>query len=446
VTGSGHIEWVKTFTVGTVMGASNDNQLMMVDAQGRLTIATSFLGEADFGSGKFVSQHQAIGGDGSDVVIAQLDASGNPAWSQAWNGTGWNAPVRMEADASGNVYLAVEYGHSLMSGGLINVGGQQFQGDEYADVLFARIDPAGQVAWAKSFGGTPRNLPNGLAVDGAGNAFLMMIHNLASSGIDFGQGYIHGDSFFIRFDPSGTSVWSRPGTADGKGEVFDVHLNPTGMLEASAFVWDEPTDLGGGQLLEPGVYLATYDTDGNYVAAQMLMSGSLSASFSGIDDSGNRIFLAEPGVGTVDFGGGPMSDHSTERFLVAYDATGALRWMKNLGDARVQQVRVSPGGDVLVVGHVEKTLVGLGEPLEIQNKPSVNGNSFAARLDKEGNTVWAALYGCAEMRSAAFGPDGAAYIGVELRGYVHDGLLDLGFGSAPVPDENNRRLVVKFAP
>jgi hypothetical protein len=46
------------------------------------------------------------------------------------------------------------------------------------------------------------------------------------------------------------------------------------------------------------------------------------------------------------------------------------------------------------------------------------------------------------------GTDGAAYLGVELRGYsVDDGLLDLGFGSAPVADERERRLVVvKFAP
>src|SRR2546429_460101 len=81
------------------------------------------------------------------VYVLQMNAQ-NWNWAKSTFATGNELPSASVTDAAGNLYVTGTFEDSSITFGsftLVNQGGY--------DIFFVKYDPAGNIIWAKSFGG-----------------------------------------------------------------------------------------------------------------------------------------------------------------------------------------------------------------------------------------------------------------------------------------------------
>src|SRR5262249_45829093 len=154
----------------------------------------SFQGTATFGNISLTSASD-------ENFLAQLDGNGTFQWAHALVDSG--DPTGLAFDGSGNVYVAggVTGTAHLGSTALTSAG-------DY-DILVAQLNRAGDVQWARSFGGSKFDYANGLAVDGSGNVYLAGdFEGTANFGTaTFTSGGF--DGFLMKLDSTGTVTWAK---------------------------------------------------------------------------------------------------------------------------------------------------------------------------------------------------------------------------------------------
>lgn len=264
---------------------------------------------------------QPLGGVG--MGIWKLDSSGSVAWmSQADEGDGLGICV----DGAGNSYVAgwfsgtATFGEGEANETTLTAGGT-------SDGFLAKYDGTGFLVWAKQNLSTAGSQASSIAVDGAGNSYVSGWF----LGTTFGPGEanettptsIDGttDAYVAKYDELGNLAWVKhhggPTHVDF-GEDVAVDNKGNSFVTGSSFRFitfapgeaDETTIFPGeGQF----VYVAKYDTDGDWVWATIALSDELQFSAlmvgSGIsvDDAGT-IHVAGAFVGSTTFGAGEANE------------------------------------------------------------------------------------------------------------------------------------------
>jgi hypothetical protein len=137
-----------------------------------------------------------------------------------------------------------------------------------------------------------------------------------------------------------------------------------------------------------------------------------------VDGSGN-IILTGAFVGTVDFGGGPLTSgdiHYPDVFLAKFDAAGNHLWSRRFGNG----FNLSPdawvagdgSGNVVFTGSFTGTVSLGGDPLTSAG----SSDFFVAKFDDAGTHVWSKSFGDLEVqRPASVATDGSDNIVVAGR-------------------------------
>lgn len=140
----------------------------------------------------------------SDVLLARVDAEGNPLWARNYGAAGPD-----EAYASTH---ASDRGYVLA--GAYSVSGDR----SAADVLLLKVDPDGRLEWAKAFGGSGSSYAKSV-VGTRDGGYAFVAHTDA-----FGAGA--DDILLMKTDASGNAQWSRTIGGDKDDE-------PTMLVETS---------------------------------------------------------------------------------------------------------------------------------------------------------------------------------------------------------------------
>ncbi len=102
--------------------------------------------------------------------------------------------------------------------------------------------------------------------------------------------------------------------------------------------------------------------------------------------------------GTVDFGGGPLSNvEHGDIFLAKFDSTGAHMWSAVYGDSGFDEgtsVAFDDSGNTILTGHFWKSADFGGGPHVCTGV----FDAFLARFDTAGNHLWSEHYGDAEYQ------------------------------------------------
>jgi hypothetical protein len=142
--------------------------------------------------------------------------------------------IQIAVDAAGNVYSSGSFTGTL-----------NFTSPNYVtsygdyDVYVAKHDAAGNFLWAKRMGNTDVEACNAIALDGAGNVYIMGkfsgtvdfdpnagTHNLTTAG--------QVDAFVLKMDPAGNLIWVRQmGGSNTTGQWIVLHDN--GRVSVSGF-------------------------------------------------------------------------------------------------------------------------------------------------------------------------------------------------------------------
>lgn len=318
------------------------------DSDGNVYTCGTYYDTFDFDPGPDTLPLNSTGTGG--IFITKLNPEGNLVWANLQNGDNLLFGGTITLDAAGNLYSIGSFQGNLdcdPGPGVFTLSTSPSR----TDVFVSKIDPAGDLIWAKKMGGAGDDYAREITVDAAGNVFTLGVFE-GTADFDPGVG-IH----FI--------------TAVGLQDYFISKLDVTGK-----FVWAKR--LAGGIPSSPH-YFNSADTDpeGNF-------------------------YLAGAYADTLDFDPGPgvfelkTPDYVYRAFVLKLDPMGNFLWVKDMGgensSCRVKGMELDADGNILMVGTYWGE-VDLDPGPGTANFSTINTLEFLVKLDPQGQLVWARSMG-----------------------------------------------------
>ncbi|WP_181198305.1 nucleotide-binding protein [Enhygromyxa salina] len=277
---------------------------MALDAQNNIILTGTFTGTTDFGVDEFVSLGQR------DAFVAKLNRdTGAPTFAMQIGGEGDDYGFGVDIDQNGDVVIAGRFGASL------EVGDQMLTHVGELDIYVARLDGAGQVLWAKSFGGSGVDEVHDLRLQQNGDIVLL---GAISDSVDFGGGFLTSagvrDIFLASLDGQGNHLWSASyGDAldqfetDGTESWLTLALGPNGDIHVGGSLYGVVNFGGDSPLVamndKPDAFHAQFSASGDYIGGWSF--GGTGSDF-GLDiavaDSGHVVQVGRSRGKHVDFG------------------------------------------------------------------------------------------------------------------------------------------------
>jgi hypothetical protein len=353
-----------------------------------------------------------------DVAVHAIDRpvrDATPGLPVVWSKTYSNCQYGgVAVDARGNVFLATTCG-----------------GQSSPSVLLASFDRAGQARFSSTYPGCL--VQRGPALDAAGNVFLTGGY---PSPTTIGGGALPGCGVFLAsFTGDGQHRFSKGFAAAGDSKSCvsqgravatdaegSVYL--TGMLRGEA-------DLGGGATSTVSdesfdLLLAGFSGSGKYRFAQRVggVGQALEPRGLAVDPAGD-LHVAGFFIGTVDFGGGPLSSAGHYVFLAGFDASGQPRFSRSFAGASPgygAPVAADRAGNSWLTGDLKQaTDFGGGQ---------LAGSAYLASFGPSGeHRLSRSFSGAGDGNALAVDRSGNVYVA----GFFRD-RIDLGGGPLVSPD------------
>jgi hypothetical protein len=239
----------------------------------------------------------------SDIFVSKLNAGGNFVWARSMGGTSSDGASALALDSAGNVYTTGEFWGTAdfdPGAGTYNL---TLAGDR--DIFVSKLDSSGGCVWAKSIGGTERDVGTGIAVDSADNVYTA---GRFEGTVDFDPGAgrynltsaRYYDTFVSKLDSSGDFVWAKRmgGTESDVGRGIAVD--------------------SAGNVYTTGEFRGTVDFDPGPGTYNLTSAGSAEIFVSKLDSSGNFVWAKSMGGTSSDKGYGIAVDSAANVYTTGY--------------------------------------------------------------------------------------------------------------------------------
>lgn len=318
-------------------------------------------------------------------------ACGGPLWSVV---VGDGADQRANAvahDSGDNVLLGGSFAGTVdFGGGALSSAGQN-------DVLIAKLNAAGALIWAKSFGDASDQTLTAVAADPQDS--VLAVGSFAGT-VGFGGASLVSsgltDVFVVKLNSAGVHSYSRRfgdfAAQSASGLVVDAVGN---ALISGRFAGT--LNFGGAPLVSAGAddaYILKLNPFGNFVWAKRFGDASTQSAEGVAVDTTNAVIVVGTFQGTVDFGLGPVtSAGGTDIFVLKLDSAGNAVWLKTYGDAADQSVSdvATDSANAVVFGGSFAGSVSFGGATHTANGVDL----YVAKLDSAGTFVWSLQDGAA---------------------------------------------------
>jgi hypothetical protein len=382
------------------------------DAAGNEYVTGYFSGTATFGS-------TTLNAATESSYVAKVDTKGNFLWATQIGGSAATPAIpAIAVDGSGNVYVAGNFAGTASFGSttLTSAGG--------SDIYICKLDPNGNVLWARQAGGTAGDDPAAIAVDPSGNVFV--------SGM-----FDEGGSATVTATFGSTSLTAQCSNLQGVAPLFLTKLDTNGN-----FLWAEQL-LGGNDGNTSGM---VGDSSGNmYLGGGGSFQGSSNSCWiEKVDPNGNVVWaqgtsrpmfadavFQDPTTGATSLYASIWPSASLPTDIEKLDASsGAVLWSEAVGaptnsvggtGVRGRAVAVDASGNVYVAGQFSGT--GDFDPGSGTAGLSSNGAVILYKLDPSGNFLFAQSMGGIIASSLALDSSGNIYTAGSFQG---TGTFDTG--------------------
>ena len=351
-----------------------------------------------------------------------------------WAGLLWPAPAGAGA-ISWTVQFGTRYpddanGLAIDPAGNLYVIGQtsgELPGQKAVgmiDCFVRRIDPTGREVWTRQFGSPERDIPKGVALDDAGNVYVVGQTFGSLPGQSSAGGW---DAFIRKYNPAGGEVWTRQFGGGGAESAAAVRIDHAG----NAYV------VGGTRAALPGqtnigdydAFIVKFDAGGN--TAWVHQFGTVNEDYAmavALDANGDPVVAGE----TSGLLAGAAGAGGLDGFVREYDPAGNVVWTRQFGssaDDYAVAAAVTPGGDVLVAGTTLGTLPG-------QTSKGAS-DAYLVAYNGKGGDLWARQFGTSgedDAEAIAFDTAGhtfvAGRVGTALPGATSSGGTDAFLAAA----------------
>ncbi|HLP76507.1 MAG TPA: SBBP repeat-containing protein, partial [Candidatus Paceibacterota bacterium] len=311
----------------------------------------------------------------SSLFIAKFNSNGGLVWlrSSDTNTHAISNPF-ISVDGSANVFVTANFS------GTNGIAGTNLVSQGSTDILLAKFDTNGNLLWIKQSGGSGLDTAGSVALDKAGNAYLL--GNTRSTDATFGsftfsvQG-TSGDQDVIvaKFNPSGTVLWAKQfgGTDIENGR--SIALDNTGNIFVTGDFYGTTFPIGTNTLVNSGIasalFIAKLDAAGNPLWANTAHGDYTDSSMGvAVDFLGNSYIagffqssklIFNPTVTLTNSAQTSFAD--ADAYVAKYDATGNLLWATRsvgMNDQRAYSIAVDSAANAYFTGWTQGTNVVFG--------------------------------------------------------------------------------------
>jgi len=264
----------------------------------------------------------------------------------------------------------------------------------------------GKPVWQAGFGGPGTDVPKGIAVNAAGEAFVVGYFegeiDFGGDGPKLGKRTSAGksDAFLAKIGADGKLLWAQTWGAAREDVANSVAVKGDKVVVAGAFL--DSITLAGQTKKSAGsddLYIASFDKDGN---AEWMWTGG------GIDSDGVNAIAAMPDGGWVI--GGSFTDAidisvgskqvpvkskgGTDALLIKLAADGNTEWVKTFGgnyNDSVRHIGVDANGNIFIEG-IFKDVANWGGG-ELKAGGGKDDDVVLAKYDTNGDHQWSQRFG-----------------------------------------------------
>jgi hypothetical protein len=313
-------------------------------------------------------------------------------------------------DAAGNSYVTGSFENTIRFGSTV-LSSEWSNGKPSCDVFVAKLDSAGRWTWAVSGGGSFFARGADVAVDAAGNCYVLGSFEdtvrLGSTVLSskWSEGKPERDAFVAKLDSTGRWLWATAVGSDILSWGGGISADGAGNCYITGTLGEELT-LGSTTLTPKGgdhedVLVARLDSAGKWLWAVSVGGTSWDRAGQGIavDAEGAATITGQFrgevrfGATTLDASLGVFGDF-TDLFVAKLDSTGTWRWARSLGGightARGEDIAVDSAGNSYVTGRFSGE-VTIG-PTTLKSSVSYP-DALIAKLDRTGRWLWGTSVG-----------------------------------------------------
>lgn len=383
------------------LGPSIDEaHALTVDGNGNCIIAGSYCSDSiAFASYTFHNARTNPIVATYDVFVAKYNASGNLLWAMSLGSGEDDKAWGVASDAAGNCYVTGSFASDTITFGtttFYNTGTGLT-----LDIFLIKIDPSGNILWAKSYAGSDTESGMDVGVDASGNC--LMTGYFYSTTITIGINILNNNSgnsamFVTKIDPAGNVLWaeSAAGTSNGVVPIalaLDANGNcfVSGEFQCPSLTIGPSTIAAGGYTF---AFIAKYNTNGSALWATAIEAES--GHDIGTDAAGNCYVTGWYVGPTATFGTTTLynSSNLSEFYLAKYDQSGNILWAKGAAGVSFDaghSLCVDNSGNCYVTGTFYPPSI-LFDTLLLNNSGS-SGDIFVVKFDNTGTAIWATSAG-----------------------------------------------------
>ena len=239
-----------------------------------------------------------------DLILIKYNSSGTRQWTQQFGSSGSDYARGISLDSSGNIYVVGD-----TSGGL---GSNSNSGSE--DLFLIKYNSSGNLQWTQQMGTFSNDVAFDVATDSLGNSYVTGYTGASLDGNTY-SGEL--DLFLVKYDSNGNKSWTKQlGTstsdyARGVSVDADGNVSFTGYTTAAL---DGQTHYGSDDL-----FLVKYNSSGTKLWTRQLGTSSLDRAVDVIHDASGNAYIAGSTLGDLDY---HRSTGGDDLFLVKYNSDG----------------------------------------------------------------------------------------------------------------------------
>ncbi len=335
----------------------------------------------------------------------------NFQWVKQIGSSGLESGYEIRTDISGNIYVAGVFNGTVD----FDPGAAVFtMTSDTQDIFIEKLNSSGDLIWAKRIGRHRPDYINTMEIDQIGNVYLAgnfkdtidfdpgpAVYNLISMGND--------DDFILKLNASGNFVWARRTGNENYDYCGDIDVQPdNSIFITGAFIGTVDFDPGSAthnlSSTQQNMFIQKLDSNGNYVGAQRIGTGSVVVGYNIETDYAGNIFTSGVFTNTQDFDPGIAVQNLTsigasiDIFVMKLTSAGVFSWACSLGSAQNDEpfgFAIDDSGNVITTGSFYDSPdfdPGAGIFTLTSNGLS---DSYVWKLDANGNFRWAKSMGSA---------------------------------------------------
>jgi len=246
------------------------------------------------------------------------------------------------------------------------------------------IRPTANREWIQQFGSGDEDRAISLAVDEAGNVYVVGY----TDGTLPGQSRIgERDAFVIKYDAGGKELWIRQFGTEGRDVAYSLALDSEGNVYGVGYT----SGTFPGQTNSGGVdaFVVKYDAAGKELWSRQFGSEYTDVAVSLAVDGEGNVYVSGGTKGSLP---GQASSGDEDAFVIKYDATGNELWIHQFGTKDfdgADAIAVDGAGNIYVAGSTRGTLPGQTRVGE--------GDVFVRKYDASGQELWTRQFGTRDL-------------------------------------------------